>query len=540
MHTTKPLRVALHRSHVGLSGIVTGLHASECTCRSREITGRVPHTQQMFHVRAIHPEGRLEGVIAAAMTDLNRTFASGHTRSIAWRRSQLAALQTMLLTHREQWSEALQRDLGKSAYESWTTEISQVTAEIEHIRANLAVWMRGSRARTPLSLRPARSSVRYDPYGTVLIIAPWNYPLQLMLSPLAGAIAGGNCVILKPSEVSTHVEALTAELVPQYLDPAAIRVVTGGAEVAQRLIALEPDKVFFTGSPTVGAKVATQCAERLIPVTLELGGKSPVYVHRDANLTSAARRIVWGKFLNAGQTCTAPDHVYVDRAVQRRFVRALQREIRRQYGRDPRRSPDFGRIITSDHTRRLARLIEPYGETQVVAGGEVDEDARYMAPTVLFPVTEDHPTMREEIFGPVLPILPVDSPRTAIDAIRQREKPLALYLFTKRRGVRDAFLTEVQSGGVAINATIIQIATPHLPFGGVGPSGWGSYHGAWSFRAFTHERGVIDKPNRPETLRVAMPPTGRVKRSMVEYLLPGGSAPRRDLKLARTINRRNR
>lgn len=343
----------------------------------------------------------------------------------------------MLVENRAAWENALAADLGKSPFESWTTEIAQVTAEITHARKNLKKWLRDTHAKTPLALQPANSRIRHEPLGVVLIISPWNYPLQLMLSPLVGAIAGGNCVVLKPSEVSVHVEALLHELVPQYLDPQAIQVVTGDAETVNKLIDAKPDKVFFTGSSAVGALIGERCGKLLIPCVLELGGKCTTYVHRDANLKKAAQRIVWGKFMNAGQTCVAPDHVYVHESIADRFARAIEREIRKQIGRKPENSKTYGRIINKKHAHRVTQLISEQNGTRIYCGGSALPEQRYIAPTVLYPATEAHPAMQEEIFGPVLPILPVPSVEHAIDTILQRPKPLAMYVFTQSKRVQN-------------------------------------------------------------------------------------------------------
>jgi aldehyde dehydrogenase (NAD+) len=448
-------------------------------------------------------------------------------------------MQQMLLRHRKEWERALAADLGKSHFDSWTTEISQVTAEISHVRKHLRSWMKPQAQKTPLALKPAKSYVRHDPYGTVVIIAPWNYPLQLLLSPMVGAIAGGNCIVLKPSEVSTNVERLFQRLVPRYFDPSAIRVVTGGPDVVNMLIDAKPDLVFFTGSTQVGTLIRERCARELTPCILELGGKSPVYVHKDANLSRAAERIVWGKYLNAGQTCVAPDHVYVHRSIANRFARAVKREIHKQFGKKPWKSRDYGRIINSRHTDRIARLISDVAGTKVYSGGAVDRENRYIAPTILFPASEQHPAMAEEIFGPVLPILPVSSPDEAVERITQRAKPLSFYIFTNKKRVQEQLLRSVQSGGVAINATVIQLSSPLMPFGGVGESGEGNYHGRWSFLAFTHERAVVEKPYCPNTFGVITPPTGAASRLITtKLLLRGGKAPRRDVKLAKKLRRK--
>lgn len=462
-------------------------------------------------------------------------FSTGVTQTLSWRLTQLAALQNMLLENEDAWVHALEKDLGKSEFESWVTEISQVIAEIKHLRSNLPRWMGDKNARTPLALAPASSRIRRDPLGVVVIIAPWNYPLQLMLSPLAGAIAGGNTAIIKPSEISTAIEQLTAELVPQYLDRRAFSVVTGGAETSNELIDQAPDHVFFTGSTQVGSIIAQRCAKQLIPFTLELGGKSPAYVHSDASIKVAARRLVWAKFLNAGQTCVAPDHIYVHHSIADRLTGAITQEIIKQFGKNPKNSKDYGRIITSRHTERFQKML---AGIQPHTGGEVDVEHRYVAPTIIYPAEENDSVMAEEIFGPILPILPVGSPDEAIQRISTRDKPLAFYIFAQSKTVQQRLLTKVQSGGAAINAAVIHLSTPYLPFGGVGESGQGNYHGRWSFDTFTHERAVMAKPTFPDTLAMITAPISQGARWLVKnVLMTAGKPPAKHTQKARKINR---
>lgn len=470
---------------------------------------------------------------ADLIAELRQYFTTGATRALTWRRGQLAALQQMLVKHRSDWAQALERDLGKSSFESWITELSQVVAEIEYLRKNLSRWMKPTRARTPLALFPARSSIRHEPLGVTTIIAPWNYPLQLMLSPLAGAIAGGNCAVIKPSEISTAVESLTAKLVPQYLDQSAIRVVTGGPDASNALIDAKPDHVFFTGSTPVGSLIAQRCAKQLIPYTLELGGKSPVYVHDDVNLTAAARRIVWGKYLNSGQTCVAPDHVFVHQSVADKFAKKIAQEITTQFGKNPQESPDFGRMINAKHFERVSEMAQ---HSPVYCGGEADAEERYIQPTVIYPADQHHPAMQEEIFGPVLPIIPVSGVEDATARIRAADKPLALYIFTENPKIKEEVLNDTFSGGVSINATVIHLSTPYLPFGGVGESGDGNYHGRWSFDTFTHERSVVDKPLKPDTLKlITSPAPGWAKTVTKKFLLPATDAPSRDIRWAQAV-----
>lgn len=472
------------------------------------------------------------------VANLKNTFASGKTRNLAWRKAQLAALQRLLLENRKAFEKALASDLGKPAVEVWSTEIGQTLAEISHTYKNLAGWLRPQKVRSPLALQPAQSKVYYDPLGTVLIIAPWNYPLQLLFSPLVGALAGGNCVILKPSELASHTADVVARLVPQYLDSSAVQVVTGDAQTVTALIAAKPDKVFFTGSTRVGKIIAAECAEKLIPVELELGGKSPVYVHHDADLKVAAKRLVWAKFLNAGQTCTAPDYVYVHEKVAKKFSRLLVKAVKNAYP-NPRSSKSYGRIITVKHATRLASMQQPDADARLLHGGEADPQNRFVAPTILFGVSQQHPAMREEIFGPILPVLPITSWRAAAAAINEREKPLAAYIFTSSKRLAAKFREAIFSGGFAINAAVLHSATPYLPFGGVGESGQGSYHGKWSFKAFTQERGVLYKPTAFDTLKLVYPPVRKPAVWVLRLLLHRRRLPRKSRRLAQLLQQQN-
>lgn len=469
---------------------------------------------------------------ATTIAQLNQVYSSGRTRSTAWRMSQLAALQQLLEENTAILEAALAQDLGKNSFEAWVSEIGQVLAEIRWFRKHTPKWVKPERVRTPLALWPAKSMIEHEPRGTVLIIAPWNYPVMLGLSPLAGAVAAGNTVVLKPSEIGTAVETVLAELIPYYMDPHAIRVVTGGPDVVHEMIEADPDYVFFTGSPKVGAIIATACAERLIEYTLELGGQSPAYVHHDADIATAASRLVWGKYLNAGQTCVAPNHIYVHEAVADELLAAVTTELRRQYGRDHATNPDYPRMITSDHARELAELLTATNGT-IAYGGASDAAKRYFEPTVVMDVAEDDALMSREIFGPVLPFIAVDSADEAIRRIKHRENPLACYLFTQSETVKEHMLANVVAGGVAINATLMQLASPHMPFGGVGNSGHGRYHGVWSLRTFTHERAVLDKPTRPDTLKLVTHPAPFWANWAVRRLLSAGYNPARDIAAAR-------
>lgn len=465
---------------------------------------------------------------ADVVARLRSTFRTGRTRSLAWRREQLNGLEAMLLNHKKQWQNALAQDLGKSPFEAVLTEIYPVITELKHTRRNLKKWHKDQPVRTPLQFFPARSWVRHDPLGVVVIISPWNYPLQLQLSPLIGALAGGNCVVIKPSEISSAVEQLFAELVPRYFDQEAVAVVTGQADAATALIDARPDQVFFTGSTTTGTAVAERAARHLVPVTLELGGKSPTYVHNDVDLQTAARRIAWGKFVNAGQTCVAPDHIYAHQDIAASLAEELTRAVRESFGARPQESEDFGRMIHTGAVDRVSALLPSADSEQMICGGQVDREDRYIAPTVLYPVAESDPVMSEEIFGPVLPILPVRGPQEAAQRMLTRDTPLALYIFATDQSAREYILDQVPSGGVSIGVPVAHVGSQYLPFGGKGASGQGKYHGKWSRDTFTHQRAVLSKPMKPETLGVIYPPIhGAVKAMLDRATSPVGGKKRR-------------
>lgn len=470
---------------------------------------------------------------ATTIAEVQQVYSTGRTRSIAWRLSQLAALQQLLEDNTAILEAALAQDLGKNSFESWVSEIGQVMTEIRWLRKHTAKWAKPQRVRTPLALWPAKSMIEHEPRGTVLIISPWNYPVMLGLSPLAGAVATGNTVVLKPSEIGTAVETVLAELIPYYMDPHAIRVVTGGPEVVHEMIEAKPDYVFFTGSPKVGSIIARTCAEHLVEYTLELGGQSPAYVHHDADLTTAASRLVWGKYLNAGQTCIAPNHIYAHEAVAEDLMVAMTEELGRQFGTDHATNTAYPRMISSDHTRSLTDLLAETNGT-ITYGGATDVARRYFEPTIVTDVSEDDPLMSRELFGPVLPVISVRSADEAIHRMSKRENPLAFYLFTESETVKDHVLSNVVAGGVAINATLMHLATPHMPFGGIGNSGHGRYHGVWSLRTFSHERAVLDKPTKPDTLKLVTHPAPVWADWAVRRLLSAGYNPAQDIKRAAT------
>jgi aldehyde dehydrogenase (NAD+) len=448
--------------------------------------------------------------IAEVRHRLQTTFEAGRTRSLDWRRAQLVGLQRMLQDHEARLLDALAADLGRPEAEAFGADIGHCRGEIRHAIDHVAEWMQPDKVRVPLIARPARAHVQHEPLGTVLVIAPWNYPIQLLLEPMVAAIAAGNCVVGKPSELAPACSAAIAELVPQYVDSEAVAIVEGGVQEATALLDLPWDHVFFTGSTRIGKVVMAAAARHLTPVTLELGGKSPAYVAADADLVVAARRIVWGKFLNAGQTCIAPDYVLVDHEVRDVFVARLTEAITGFYGTDARASRDYGRIVNAHHVERLRALLDAPGSGRVAIGGEIDVPARFIAPTVLVEPDVNGALMADEIFGPLLPVIGVAGRDHAIAFVNERPKPLALYVFTSDSGAADDVLARTSSGGACVNHTLMHLLPPELPFGGVGQSGMGAYHGRSGFETFSHAKSVLTKPTSPDP-KIAYPPYTRGK-----------------------------
>jgi len=446
---------------------------------------------------------------------LRATFASGRTRPIEWRRAQLKAMRTLLTEREHELLEALSTDLGKPRLEAWATDIGFVINEIDHTLKHLRRWTKPARVSTPMATKPSKGRVVREPLGLVLIIAPWNYPVQLSLSPLIGAIAAGNVAVLKPSEVAPATSAVLARLLPEYLDGDAIAVVEGAVPETQALLAQRWDHIFYTGNGRVGRVVMEAATPHLTPITLELGGKSPAIIDASANLEVAARRIAWGKFLNAGQTCIAPDYVLVASGLEDRFVELLRRCVFDFYGQDPKASPDFARIVNGAHFDRLVSLLD--SGTPAV-GGEHDAATRYIAPTVLRDVTAESPVMQEEIFGPILPVLPIADIEEAVAFVNGREKPLALYVFADDANVVRTVLDGTSSGGACVNATLFHVAVAELPFGGVGESGMGAYHGKATFDVFSHAKSVLKRGTRPDPA-LAYPPYTERKEKLTRRFL---------------------
>ncbi len=462
-------------------------------------------------------EDTRNGVGAATLVEeLRAAHDTGCTRPLRWRLAQLEALGRMLDECGPELEEALRADMGRSGTESFIAEISFLRTELSHTRRHLARWLRPRRVPVPATVQPASAHTVLEPLGVVLILAPWNYPLLLSLSPMLGALAAGNCVVLKPSEIAPATSAALARLLPRYLDPRAVAVVEGGAATATELLTERFDSIFYTGNGRIGRVVLEAAARHLTPVTLELGGKSPVYVDDTVDLRVVARRVAWSKYMNAGQTCVAPDYVLATPAVADRLVEHLAQAVRELYGPDPAESADYGRIVNERHFDRLVALLPP---EPAAVGGERDRDRRYLAPTVLADADRDSAVMREEIFGPILPIVRVSGLDDAIEFVANRDKPLALYVFTEDRDARRQWLRRTSSGGIVFDASIIQLAVPGLPFGGVGPSGTGSYHGERSVTLFSHRKAVLAKPLRPDTLRMLMPPFTPAKTAILRRWL---------------------
>ena len=431
--------------------------------------------------------------IADTVTRLRRTFDSGRTRPAEWRLKQLAEIQRALTEHEADFHEALRLDLGKGAFEAGLGESGWVISEAKYASKNLRRWMKPQRVSTPLMAIPGRSEIEPEPKGVVLIIAPWNYPLSMVMCPLVGVIAAGNCAVMKPSEISTHTSKAIATILPRYLDPEAFAVVEGGIPETTELLEQRFDHIIYTGNERVATVVMTAAAKHLTPVTLELGGKSPCIVDRSADIEVAAARIAWGKFINAGQTCVAPDHVLVHREVAAQLIDALTRKVKEFYGEDPEQSPDYCRIASERHAARFAELLK--GQ-EIHLGGRVDVAKRYVAPTIVLDPPADSALMREEIFGPVLPVITVDEMHHAIQFVAERPKPLALYVFTKSKALEEAVLGRVSAGSVCVNDAVIFMASPELPFGGVGNSGMGRYTGWYGFETFSHMRPVMRRSYR--------------------------------------------
>ena len=447
--------------------------------------------------------------------DLRATYNSGHTRPLAWRKHQLEQMIKMLEENEPEFLAALKTDLGKPTVEGFITDIAFITGEIKLMLKNLKKWNKPQRVPTPLVTMPAKSQLIPEPLGVVLVIAPWNYPIQLLLVPAAGAIAAGNAVVMKPSEVSAATSEVLARLVPKYLDQKAITLVEGGVPETTALLAEHFDHIFYTGNGTVGRIVMAAAANNLTPVTLELGGKSPVIIDESANIRVTARRIAWGKWLNAGQTCVAPDYILVNEKVRQPFLDELGKAITDFFGADPQTSESYGRIVSPRHFDRLKSLMSG---GKVVIGGETNAESRYVAPTVLADVDMSSALMNEEIFGPLLPVISITSTKQAIDFVTARPHPLALYVFAENKSVVNEVLAKTTAGGMTVNGTLMHLTSPHLPFGGIGESGMGGYHGKSGVRLFQHMKPVLSRGTKLDP-SLAYPPYTDKKAKLFRKLL---------------------
>lgn len=455
---------------------------------------------------------------SAVFDRLHDTFHRGVTKPLAWRRAQLDALYAMLRQNAGTIARAVRQDLGKPAAETTLMEIGLVLDEIRFVKARMGLW--AARHPKPLHylLQPALGWTLAEPKGVVLIIAPWNYPIMLGLEPMVDALAAGNCICLKPSELSPATSGVLAELIGRYLDPDAVGVVQGGPKRTTALLDQPFNHVFYTGGGRVGAIVMEAAARHLTPVTLELGGKSPVFVDGTANLDVAARRIAWGRFINAGQTCVAPDYVLATADVADELARRIAEATTRFFGPDPQRSDSYARIVNARHFDRLVSLLpDPHdpGTGRAICGGVADRSDLYIAPTVLVGVSPDAPVMSEEIFGPILPVLTVDDARDAVAFINRRQRPLAAYAFTADRSARTLFERGVSAGALGFNLPLGHLISSRLPFGGAGASGMGAYHGKVGFREFSHVKTVVSKPTFPDTLELVYPPYTDLKRALI-------------------------
>ncbi|PTG42139.1 aldehyde dehydrogenase [Staphylococcus cohnii] len=437
-------------------------------------------------------------------------FNTHETKSLKFRKKQLKQLSKSIKNYENDLLEAFQKDLGKNKVEAYATEIGFTLKNIKSARKELKNWAKTKQVNTPLFMFPTKSYIMKEPYGTVLIIGPFNYPFQLLIEPLIGAIAAGNTIILKPSEFTPNVSDVIQQIISDAFDPEYINIIQGNADTTQSLLHLPFDYIFFTGSEQVGRIVYSAASKNLTPVTLELGGKSPAIIDESANIKVASERICFGKFTNAGQTCVAPDYLLVNRKVKDELISALKKTITEFYGTNIQDSPDFGRIVNKKHYHRLNELLNIH-HPEITFGGQTDIDENFIAPTILDGTTFDSKIMENEIFGPILPIIAYDDFDESIDLIRTKPKPLSLYLFSEDENSSERILNELSFGGGAINDTLMHLANPNLPFGGVGASGIGKYHGKYSFDTFSHDKSYIFKSTRLESSLLFPPYKGKFK-----------------------------
>jgi aldehyde dehydrogenase (NAD+) len=454
-------------------------------------------------------------MISSIVQQSRQAFDSGITRPLSWRKTQLETMITMLEKHQDELSAALKVDLGRGVEEAWLYDIGFTITEVKLMLKNLKKWTAPRKVPTPMVTKPASSMRVPQPLGVVCVIAPWNYPVQLLLIPAAGAIAAGNAVVMKPSEVSSETSRVLAKIVPLYFTDKAVAIVEGGVQETTELLKQKFDHIFYTGNGAVGRVVMRAAAENLTPVTLELGGKSPTIVDASANIAVAARRIAWAKYVNAGQTCVAPDYVLAHKSIANELVEAIRTSITEFYGEDPHASKDYSRVISPKHFSRLTSLIS---SGKVAIGGQSEQAERYIAPTVLVDVDQNSAVMQEEIFGPILPVLEVGSIDEAIGFVNSRPHPLALYVFAQNNSVNEKVVAETTSGGVTVNGTIMHMTGPYLPFGGIGESGMGAYHGQSGVDVFQHLKPVLKRSTMLDA-PLAYPPYTKRKFSILKKFI---------------------
>lgn len=418
-------------------------------------------------------------------------FRTGQTRDIDFRIESLKKLERILIEKEPEITEALAKDLKKPTLEAYSTEIAYVLEDVRFVLKNIKKWASVQKIKSPLVLQPAKSQIYSEPFGVTLIIAPWNYPFQLVVSPLIGALAAGNTVVLKPSEATPHTQKLLVDMISKTFPAEHVVCLGGGLEESKALLEEKFDFIFFTGSTRVGRIVMEKAAKHLTPVCLELGGKSPCIVDQNVDLKVAARRIIWGKFMNAGQTCVCPDYLMIHENIYEKFVQQLKNTIKEFYGADPKQSSSYPRIVHEQHFDQLSKLLQ---KGKIEAGGDSDRSQKYIAPTLISGITWEDPIMQDEIFGPLLPMMKYSNLEEALRQIEGRPKPLAFYLFTTDTGLQNQVLNRMSFGGACINDCVVHLANPELPFGGVGDSGLGAYHGRHSFDLFSHKKSVLRKP----------------------------------------------
>lgn len=456
---------------------------------------------------------------ADVIKEVRGTFQQGRTRPIWYRLQQLKQFKKMMEDNKDLFVEALKQDLQKPTFESVMMEYTVVVADLAKFISKLPEWASFQKTDSDLLNLFNTCGIKYEPYGVALIIGAWNYPLLLLLHPFLGCLAAGNCAILKPSELSPATATLIDNLIPRYLDQDCYKVILGAKDETSALLRERFDYIFYTGGHVVGKIIAQAAAKHLTPVTLELGGKSPCFVDEDCNFDVTARRIVWGKYVNSGQTCLAPDYILCSKKTEEKLIPSIRKALKEFYGKEPKDSPDLARIINERHFKRISSMID---EKKTVIGGDIDAAQKYISPTVMAGITFDDAVMKEEIFGPLLPILNIASPSEGVKMITENEKPLALYIFSQNQEHIDLFMNETSSGAVCVNDAIVQAAVPSIPFGGVGQSGMGAYHGKFSFECFSHRKGCLIKKQNLEALNaIRYPPyTASNLKTACWFLMP--------------------